>query len=324
MPSLKEGMMINNVEQYLAQLKEELSESDPATIQDALTDAEDHLRTALNGLADSVNSASRAEALTSIIEKYGTPEEVAAADREIERFTPTSFDKPVSYREKEPLELEEEIEPEKPAVKDTRPLYLRFFGIVIDPRAWGALLYLYFAFATGIIYFTWVTVGVSLSVSLLVLIIGLPLAALFILSVWGISLAEGRIIEALLGVRMPRRPRYYRKNMGWWPRLKTMLTDRYTWLSLVYMILQGPLGLFYFCFFTVLIAVSLYGIATPILHFGFHIPVSNMNGIQYYLRDWIIPFTFIVGALLFIVTMHLAKLFGQVHGKMAKVMLVRI
>ena len=315
--------MINSIEQYLAQLKEELSGSDPATIQDALTDAEDHLRTALNGLAGSA-SASREEALASIIEKYGTPGEVAAAYREIERFTPPAYDKPVSYREKEPAVAEEEIEPEKPAVRDTRPLYLRFFGIVIDPRAWGALLYLYFAFATGIIYFCWVSVGVSLSVGLLILIIGIPFAALFILSVWGISLAEGRIVEALLGVRMPRRPRYYRKNMGWWPRLKSMLADRYTWLSLVYMIIQGPLGVFYFCFFTVLIAVSLYGLATPILHFAFHIPVSNMNGIQYYLKDWIIPFTFILGALLFIATMHLAKLFGQLHGKMAKLMLVRI
>jgi hypothetical protein len=317
-------MMINSVEEYLIKLKEELSGSDPATIQDALTDAEDHLRTALNGLADSESDITRGEALASIIDKYGTPEEVAVAYREIERFTPPAFDKPVSYREKEPVELEEEIEPEKPVVKDTRPLYLRFFGIVIDPRAWGALLYLYFAFATGIIYFTWVVTGVSLSVSLLILIIGLPLAALFMLSVWGISLAEGRIVEALLGVRMPRRTRYYRKNMGWWPRLKSMLADKYTWLSLVYMLLQFPLGIFYFCFFTVLIAFSLYGIATPILHFGFHIPVSNMNGIYYYLQDWIIPLTFIVGALLFIATMHLAKLFGQLHGKMAKVMLVRI
>ena len=315
--------MINNIEQYLSRLKEELSGSDTATIQDALADAEDHLRTALNGLADS-DASSREEALTAIVEKYGTPDEVAAAYREIERYTPPAYDKPVSYREKERAVVEEEIEPDEPAVKDTRPLYVRFFGIVIDPRAWGALLYLYFAFATGIIYFTWVSVGVSLSVGLLILIIGIPFAALFILSVWGISLAEGRIVEALLGVRMPRRPRYYRKNMGWWPRLKSMITDRYTWLSLIYMILQGPLGVFYFCFFTVLIAVSLYGLATPILHFTFHIPVSNMNGIQYHFKDWIIPLTFIVGALLLIATMHLAKLFGQLHGKLAKAMLVRV
>jgi len=112
--------------------------------------------------------------------------------------------------------------------------------------------------------------------------------------------------------------------MGWWPRLKNMLTDRYTWLSVVYMVLQFPLGLFYFCLFVTLFAVSLYGIASPILHFAYHIPVSNMNGLFYYFNDWVIPFTFIIGALLFIVAMHLAKFFGQLHGRMAKAMLVRI
>jgi hypothetical protein len=314
--------MINSIEQYLAQLKKELSGSDPAIIQDALTDAEEHLRTALNGMA-SGDSTSSGEALASIIEKYGAPSEVAAAYREIERFTPPTFDIPVSYREKEQPELPEEAEPEKSAAKDTRPLYARFFGIVAEPRAWGALLYLFIAFGTGIIYFTWVVTGVSLSVSLLILIIGLPFAVLFMLSVWGISLAEGRIVEALLGVRMPRRPHYYRKSMGWWPRLKSMLGDRYTWLSLVYMLLQFPLGTFYFCFFTTVIAFSLACIATPILQLGFDIPFIWGNTSHYFV-GWFMPFVVVGGALLFIVTMHLAKLFGQLHGKMAKAMLVRI
>ena len=59
---------------------------------------------------------------------------------------------------------------------------------------------------TGIMYFTWAVTGLSLSVGLLVLIISLPFIGLFFLSVRGIALVEGRIVEALLGVRMPRRP----------------------------------------------------------------------------------------------------------------------
>jgi uncharacterized membrane protein len=317
-------MMINNVEEYLIKLKEELSGSDPATIQDVLTDAEEHLRTALNGLADSKDRASEGEALASIIEKYGTPEEVAVAYREIERYSTPAFDTPASYREKEPPETLDEIEPEEPVFKDTRPLYTRFFGIVIDPRAWGALLFLFIAFGTGIIYFTWVVTGVSLSAGLLVLIIGLPFAALFLLSVWGISLAEGRIVEALLGIRMPRRPRYYRKKMGWWPRLKTMMKDKYTWLSVVYMLLQFPLGVFYFCLFVVLIASSLFGIAWPILQASLNYPFFQISGIYYHLTGFGMFLTVVGGALLFIITMHLAKFFGQLHGKMAKAMLVRI
>lgn len=160
---------------------------------------------------------------------------------------------------------------------------------------------------------------------LLVLIIGLPIAALFLLSVWGISLVEGRIVEALLGVRMPRRPLYSQKKMGFWPRIKTMLTDKHTWLSLVYMILQLPLGVIYFTVFVTLIAFSLSCVAAPILQLGFDIPIIwNWNGVSYFFAGWFLPIVVIGGILLLILTMHLAKLLGQTHGMLAKIMLVRI
>ena len=38
--------MINTIEEYLSQLKEELAGNDRATIQDALSDAEEYLRNA--------------------------------------------------------------------------------------------------------------------------------------------------------------------------------------------------------------------------------------------------------------------------------------
>ena len=44
--------MINSIEQYLAELKKELAGSDRATIQDALSDAEEYLRTALNSASE--------------------------------------------------------------------------------------------------------------------------------------------------------------------------------------------------------------------------------------------------------------------------------
>ncbi len=64
--------MINNIEEYLEQLRKELAGCDPATVHDALSDSEEYLRMALGADTD----------LQSIIEKYGTPEEVAAGYRE--------------------------------------------------------------------------------------------------------------------------------------------------------------------------------------------------------------------------------------------------
>ena len=295
--------MIQSIDQYLNQLMKELTGSDSATIQDALSDAEEHLRTALSSAIEGKPGVSEADALPLIIEKYGLPADIATAYREIEARVQPAF-----------------IRPEH---TDKRPIASQFFGVFADPRAWGALLYLLFSLVTGILYFTWAITGISLSLGFLILIIGLPFAGLFLLSVRGIALVEGRIVEALLGIRMPRRPLFYRKTMGWWQSFKTMVSDRHTWLSLVYMILQLPLGIIYFTVSITLIAISLYGIALPILQLGFDLPVSYINGVSYYLVGWMLPVAVIAGILLATLTMHLAKYLGRQHGALAKALLVR-
>ena len=303
--------MINSIEQYLSFLKKNLTGCDRATIQDALSDAEEHLRTALNS-ATADSSISEADALPQIIEKYGTPEEISAAYRKIEHHISPALSR-VSYSD----ELKEQD------TKDERPFFNRFFGVFADPRAWGAFLYLMFSLITGTLYFTWAVTGISLSAGLMVLIIGLPFTGLFILSVRGVSLVEGRIVEALLGIRMPRRPVFYRRNKGWWILFKSIISDKHTWLSIVYMILQLPLGIIYFTVLVTLIALSLYGIASPILQLGFDLPVSNVNGVSYYLANWFLPIAVIAGILLATLTMHLAKYVGRKHGAIAKALLVR-
>ena len=147
--------MIQSIEQYLSQLKKELSGCDRATIQDALSDAEEHLMTAMaSAAADS--RISEANALTQIIEKYGTPEEIASAYREIEHHIIPALAQ-TSY----PREAKE------PDKKDKRSLLRRFFGVFADPIAWGSFLYLLFSLGTGILYFTWVATGISLSAGLM-------------------------------------------------------------------------------------------------------------------------------------------------------------
>ena len=111
--------------------------------------------------------------------------------------------------------------------------------------------------------------------------------------------------------------------MGWWQSFKAMVSDKHTWLSLVYMILQLPLGIIYFTVLVTLIAVSLYGIALPILQLGFDLPVSYVNGVTYYLVTWMLPLTVIAGILLATLTMHLARYLGRQHGALAKALLVR-
>jgi hypothetical protein len=200
---------------------------------------------------------------------------------------------------------------------------LRFFGVYAEPKAWGSLLYLLFSLATGIIYFTWAVTGLSLSAGLLILIVGLPIGGLFLLSVRGITLVEGRLVEALLGVRMPRRPLFSRKDIGWWQKFKNLIASRHTWTALVYMIIQMPLGTIYFTALVTLIAMSAWFITSPIWQLVIGLPLVTVYPYEYYIAAWAMPLAVIGGILLLTATMHLAKVTGKGHGYLAKALLVR-
>jgi hypothetical protein len=320
MPSLKEEIMISAIEQYLAELKKELTGSDRATVQDALADAEEYLRTAIANAKVGKTPQAEAKALAAIIEKYGSPKEIAAAYKDIESRTPPAFARPVAEMVKTPLPP---APPAPPATPDTRNIFAKFFGIFAEPRMWASLVYLIVAMGTGIAYFTWAVTGLSVSAGLLVLIIGIPIFWLFLLSARGVALVEGRLVEAMLGVRMPRRPLFTRSDIGWWQKMKKLFTERQTWTAVLYMLLQMPLGIIYFTVIVTLISVSIGLIFKPILELAWGIPSFVIGDYGYYTPVWLLPFTVIGGALLLTATMHIVKYTGKLHGAYAKAMLVR-
>jgi len=61
-----------------------------------------------------------------------------------------------------------------------------------------------------------------------------------------ISLAEGRLLEAVSGERMPRRPVHPGAPEGLVARCLEMLRDGQTWTTLIYLVLMLPLGIIYF------------------------------------------------------------------------------
>ncbi len=293
--------MFNTIEEYLDALKTEMKDADAALVQDAQADAREHLSTALSVAREANPEVSEADALKKIIEGYGTPEETASAYREVERRT-----SPVIVQTVKP-----------------RSALGSFFGVYTDPHAWGALLYMLIAFVTGIFYFTWAVTGVSLSISLLIFIFGFPIALLFLLSVRGLALLEGRLVEALLGVRMPRRPLFSHQDMKWFDRLKTLLTDKATWLMIVYMLLQFVLGTVYFVLIVTVLSFSLAFIAIPVLQEYFNQGAMMLsNNVRYAFPVWSYPLWVAGGILLWTIFMNFARGIGQLHGKMAKWLLV--
>ena len=291
------------IAEYLDELRTALRGADPALIQDALYDAEDHLR---SELAENPGR-SEAEVLAKIATTYGAPDEVAGI-----------------YVDKEQV-MQQALRPPPPPPRKTA--MGRFFGVAADPRAYAALFYMLLSLATGIFYFVWAVTGLSLSIGLSILIFGIAFAVLFFGTVRVLSLVEGRIIEVMLGERMPRRPVYAERGKPFMTRIKEMFTDPRTWSTLLYMVLMLPLGIVYFTTAVTGITLSLACMVAPVALALREVGILNEGGI--YLDDRLffppiiaLPFTFLVGVFLLFGMLHLARGVGKFQGAIAKHLLV--
>lgn len=289
-----------SIQEYLDQLRQELAGADPALIQDALYDAEEYLRGELHNHPEKGEE----QVLAAIATSYGAPEEVAEAYRVTEAKVQLALRTPRPQRRKS--------------------AFGRFFGVLADPRAYTSLFYMLLAFVTGIFYFVWAVTGVSLSIGLMVMIFGLPFMLLFLGSTRILSLVEGRIIETLLGVRMPRRPVYPTNgSRPFWTRVKEMFTDPRTWSTLLYMVLMLPLGILYFVLAISTISIALTFLLSPIELIGLgHMWIYLDNG-PVIIPMFLTPLISVIGVLVLVAFMHLARGIGYMQGHIAKNLLVK-
>lgn len=301
-----------SIDEYLKQLRAALEGEDPALTQDALYDAEEYLRAEVAAHPQK----SEADVLELISSTYGAPEEVAAAYRDTEVKMKAALRTPTAQQSQNPGGVR------------------RFFGIFLDPRAYTSLFYMLLALATGILYFTLVVVGMSLSAGLAILIIGVPFFLAFIGMTRVISLGEGRLIEAITGERMPRRPVHPGPAAGWWARIGAMLGDARTWTTLLYFVLMLPLGILYFVIAALGLSAGVHLSLAPAVVFGealgwIH---SDPSGVPFALGDywirlsagsWVASLIMLAaGIIVLTLLMHLARGIGRAHARLAKALLV--
>ncbi|MEP6483124.1 MAG: sensor domain-containing protein [Rudaea sp.] len=287
------------IDEYLEQLNAALGNADPALRQDALYDAEEYLRSELAEHPEWDEATMLAKVATS----YGAPEEVADI-----------------YRDKE-VQVENALRSPRPPAR--RSGLAKFFGVLADPLAYSSLFYMILSLATGIFYFVWTITGLSLSLGLCILIIGIPFAVLFISTIRALALVEGRLIESMLGERMPRRPLYADRGKPFSARVKGMFVDPRTWSTLLYMLLKLPLGIIYFVFATIGLSLSL-GIAlSPITKATIGFGLVNINDHHYAPPLWTEPLMLLIGVVILCLTLHVARGVGRIQGALAKHFLVR-
>ena len=189
-------------------------------------------------------------------------------------------------------------------------------------------MFMLLALPTGIFYFVWAVVGISLTIPFFLFIFGIPFALLFLGSVRILSHVEGRIVEGLLGVRMPRRLPAQSSGQTIWARIGEALADIRTWSSLLYLLLRLPLGIIYF-------TLALIGIVLPVALIGGSLIglVSGESHVHFSDVPWLnhlfhtapgLVLMMALGAFLIFVVLHMAKGIGWLHGRLAESLLVRL
>ena len=192
-----------------------------------------------------------------------------------------------------------------------------FFGVVARGRSYLNTLYSLLAFPLGVGYFVLLTVGLSLGLGLAILWIGLFILAILLLLSWVLSAFERQQAILLLGARIG--------PMGSWPpegspvseKLAQFLGNRVTWTGLLFLFLKFPLGVFSFVFGVTGLALS-----SALLFAPFYYRWSPPDFYWWYVDT--LPEALLcslIGALMFVVTLHALNGLGWVWRELARLML---
>jgi hypothetical protein len=202
--------------------------------------------------------------------------------------------------------------------------FRKFFGVMGSGRAYLTLIYNVLAFPLGLFYFIFLITGLSVSIPLIIVFVGLLLVPLVMAFWWFLAWFERILAIALLGVEIGPMTLPSRPEDNFWTKVKNYLVNPVTWKSLVYLLFKLPLGIIS------LIAITLFGslplafLVAPVLALGFGLD-ANINlgwDLVYSLQNpGIALLVFLFGILMWPISLHIFNGLGIVSGWFAKVML---
>jgi hypothetical protein len=195
----------------------------------------------------------------------------------------------------------------------------QFFGVAARRETYLSITYLLLSFPLGTAYFVFLTTGLLLGLSLLIVWVGIPILLLMLAAWWGLVAFERQITIWLLHVDIPPMSRETVSGRSAWVRLKSHLSNPVTWKGLAYLFARFPLGVLSFVVTIPLIALTGVLLFAPLTYTN---PESQM-----YIFSWQID-TFneavicsILGLCVGLISMHVMNGMAFVSGRFASLML---
>lgn len=139
---------------------------------------------------------------------------------------------------------------------------IHFFGAPLRLRTYTNLLYLLLAFPLGLIYFIFLTVGLTTGFGLTIVWIGIPILALVFAGSWGLAALERQLAIHALGAEVPPMlpqiapPPGTEPAASLWRRIGAFLSNPVTWKGMAFLLLKFPLGVASFIAVVTLLATT--------------------------------------------------------------------
>ncbi len=293
---------IDSIQSYLDRLTQELKGSDPAIIMDAVNDASEYFHSEVDAIIAASPGSSSEAAFEKAAEKFGSPDEVARSFLEMEVQVDKAFGRALAKRERRSRNA--------------------FFGVIREPRAWASLLYMLISFLIAVVHVFWVGYGLPLSFVSCAFIIGIPICLFFIASLRALTLVEFRLIETLLGERMPRRPIFVKSDGNVLTKFTVMVKDGYTWKTILYLLLMIPTGAIYGAIVFVGIGAVFELLYLPLL--------PNYSDLVRFVYGsgsagpgpWGFVVTIPLGIIVLACVLHLFLFMGRLHARLVKRLMV--
>jgi len=202
---------------------------------------------------------------------------------------------------------------------------LSFLGVTTDPRAYLAVAYALLRMPVAFVYLTFLATAIPTAVGLLPIGVGAVIFLLVLVCAWGCAIFERELGRWWFGFELRPMAPTRTARRSWWQQARDFAFNSVTWKSLLYLVIQIPLGLLYFALVVGLGTASLALMVAPLVYLldagsvqpGD--PATNALGLAD--GSTALVATLALGAaglLLAIADLHLARAIALAHGPLMR------